>query len=180
MWSEVMAKGLKCPMRWRKQTPCAATQVLDEGFPDKAALDAASRHRASVVKAEQRRQIKNALMWLRESVRQPLDLNVNRSAVLQCTQHNDCCDVSAVLSALFPCQMHVNADVMRGCHLHVTQLAESQSQLEIQYLAIWPDLCCVCSESKSWSACIGCGRSCLPRFSTKTQPFASIKSTHDF
>ena len=52
------------------------------GFPDKASVDAATRHRASVVKAEQRRQIKNALMWLRESVRQPLDLNVNRSAVL--------------------------------------------------------------------------------------------------
>ncbi len=31
-----------------------------------------------MVKAEQRRQIKNALMWLRETVRQPLHLNVNR------------------------------------------------------------------------------------------------------
>ena len=53
-------------------------QVQEEDFADKAALDAAARHRASVVKAEQRRQIKNALMWLREAVRQPLHLNVNR------------------------------------------------------------------------------------------------------
>ena len=89
---------------------------MDEGPPDKAALDAASRHRASVVKAEQRRQIKNALMWLRESVRQPLDLNINRSAGLNCTQHN--------IAALSPClmhavamQAHLHADVMRRCHL---------------------------------------------------------------
>ena len=54
-------------------------QVQEEDFADKAALDAAARHRASVVKAEQRRQIKNALMWLHETVRQPLDINVNRS-----------------------------------------------------------------------------------------------------
>ena len=53
-------------------------QVQEEDFADKAALDAAARHRASVVKAEQRRQIKNALLWLRETVRQPLHFNVNR------------------------------------------------------------------------------------------------------
>ena len=55
------------------------TQVQEEGPADKAVLDANARHRASVVKAEQRRQIKNSLMWLRETVRQPLDINTNRS-----------------------------------------------------------------------------------------------------
>jgi hypothetical protein len=53
-------------------------QVPEEAFADKAALDAAARHRASVVKAEQRRQIKNALLWLRGTVRQPLEFNANR------------------------------------------------------------------------------------------------------
>ncbi len=53
-------------------------QVPEEDSVDKAALDAAARHRASVVKAEQRRQIKNALLWLRSTVRQPLEFNVNR------------------------------------------------------------------------------------------------------
>lgn len=53
-------------------------QVPEEDFADKAALDAAARHRASVVKAEQRRQIKNALLWLHGTVRQPLEFNANR------------------------------------------------------------------------------------------------------
>ena len=75
------------------------------------------------MKAEQRRQIKNALMWLRESVRQPLDLNVNRS-VLQCAQHNTAALFSCRMHTV-PLQAHLYADAMRGCHLHNTELAQS-------------------------------------------------------
>lgn len=39
--------------------------------------------KAAIMKAEQRRQVKNCLIWQREAVRRPLDFNPSRVKVLE-------------------------------------------------------------------------------------------------
>lgn len=45
---------------------------------EEAAAGVAAQRKAGVVRAERRRQLKNALLWQRDSMRTPLDLNTTR------------------------------------------------------------------------------------------------------
>lgn len=62
---------------------------MEEEKAEETAASVAAQKKAAVVRAERRRQLKNALLWQRESVRTPLDLNTTRSALTVSQEHLD-------------------------------------------------------------------------------------------